>query len=315
MHLCSSVCGVVSVIISNPQLHIRPESAWRGEGLQASVYCKEISYNQQPRVFITKKVIVSFLWLFWLFWHSEMFTKGQAHSSGVGGGNVWILSQQPPGRERHYQWRVASFQLCDLIMRAGKGCFYERILSWSFSTSVRVLSERTLVQQLSARLMRCWSTRLLCGCWGKSEIISCVILPWGQTAREGCSVKSSSLFLNSACVCVCECVGAGCFSLSCYWVLSAQRKFFVSTPTTCELRLLFCRFLHTCTFLLTLKIDVELKPQNVHSPENKTQPISWTIQFNQSSFFSTNNNNILRTPTTWSVRERALCTWLWLTVE
>lgn len=81
----SSVCWLLSVTISDPQLHLRSESAWRGEGLQASVYRKE------PRVFMTKKkkkVIVSFLWMVWLFWHTEMFTKGQTHSSRSGGGGA-----------------------------------------------------------------------------------------------------------------------------------------------------------------------------------------------------------------------------------
>lgn len=90
-------------------------------------------YNQQPAKSVHYKK--GFRWLFWLFWHSEMFTKGQTHSSPwgwMGGG----LSQHPPGREGVYQWRVASSHVC----WEGLFVFFsKRIRSWSLSASISVL--------------------------------------------------------------------------------------------------------------------------------------------------------------------------------
>lgn len=224
-----------SVIISDSlglRFHKRLEPAWRGEGLRESVYFKEIYCNLQPRACIAKKVIVSFLWLFWLFWHFEMFTKGQrqssrhltqmemelfwpcvlnyitvhflftkAYSSSRSLGWGWGLWCHRVWGETQIDQKDSSFSLA------------ETILSWAFPPPSVSFKDGSLVQQLSGRLMWCCRNRLLCGCWGKSEIISYVSLPWSQAARDGCSVKSSSLLLNSACV-------RACLSLPCYCSLS-----------------------------------------------------------------------------------------------
>lgn len=76
----------LSAIIPDPlalRLHIRFESAFRDEAARVSVYCTEIICSQESAL-QKKKVIASFYGCLWIFWHSEMFTKGKMQSSRPG---------------------------------------------------------------------------------------------------------------------------------------------------------------------------------------------------------------------------------------
>lgn len=77
---------------------------------------------------------------------------------GGGGGVVGGLSQQPPGREGVYQGRVAFSHVLRRVV------FTREFGPDLFPPPSESFKKERSVQQLSARLMWCWSSRSLGGC-------------------------------------------------------------------------------------------------------------------------------------------------------